>query len=318
MNGYSGGISVNVEIDSLYQGMMDRLSDLRRERRGYEEVLCFYAEVLAAQRAAQQDMVVAEPDLPEENTRLRVREGFPLIARESFPVDIKGAELLFGKLCRVSRKGNPLLASAGKALQDAVDRQEFNFAQLISATLTEKSEDIKILADGAGVSPTILCALGRWSMQPSLFALSLAVAGEPLLDDWQRGHCPICGAFPAMAALVGKEGKRWALCSFCGHVWRLNRVGCPFCGTENHKGLRYFYAEGEEVYRVYVCDHCTAYLKVMDTRKQGNLQALPVDDVATAHLDLLAEGEGYVRKAPGVMPMKIDSTGFCAKSKAKT
>jgi formate dehydrogenase maturation protein FdhE len=45
----------------------------------------------------------------------------------------------------------------------------------------------------------------------------------------------------------------------------------------------------------------------MDTRKQGNLQALPVDDVATAHLDLLAEGEGYVRKAPGVMSMKIEN-----------
>lgn len=231
---------MNVEIDSLYQGMMDRLSDLRRERSGYEEVLCFYAEVLAAQRAAQQDMVLAEPDLPEENIRLRVREGFSLIARESFPVDIKGAELLFGKLCRISQKGNPLLASAGKALQDAVDRQEFNFAQLISATLTEKTGDIKALADGAGVSPTILCALGRWSMQPSLFAVAVALAGEPLLDDWQRGHCPICGAFPAMAAFVGKEGKRWALCSFCGHVWRMNRVGCPFCARRITKGFAIF------------------------------------------------------------------------------
>jgi formate dehydrogenase maturation protein FdhE len=36
----------------------------------------------------------------------------------------------------------------------------------------------------------------------------------------------------------------------------------------------------------------------MDTREGGDARTLAVDDVASGHLDLLAEEEGYQRKAP--------------------
>ncbi len=101
-----------------------------------------------------------------------------------------------------------------------------------------------------------------------------------------------------MAALVGDEGRRHGLCSFCGTVYRLPRVGCPFCGTENPDDLRYFSGEDEDLYRVQVCDRCSGYLKVLDTRQGGSVETLAVEDILTAHLDLIAEEEGYERKAP--------------------
>jgi FdhE protein len=101
-----------------------------------------------------------------------------------------------------------------------------------------------------------------------------------------------------MAALVGEEGRRHGFCSFCGTLYRLPRVGCPFCGTENQDDLRYFYGEDEDLYRVQVCDRCSGYLKVLDTRKGGSVEALAVEDILTAHLDLIAEEQGYERKAP--------------------
>ncbi len=104
-----------------------------------------------------------------------------------------------------------------------------------------------------------------------------------------------------MAALVGEEGKREALCSFCGHFWQLPRLMCPFCSTDKQEDLRYFHGEGDDLYRVYVCEQCRGYLKVMDTREGGDARTLAVDDVASGHLDLLAEKEGYQRKAPRLL-----------------
>ena len=88
------------------------------------------------------------------------------------------------------------------------------------------------------------------------------------------------------------------LCSFCGHVYRLPRLGCPFCSSESPEDLRYFYGEEEDSHRVQVCDRCSGYLKILDTRKGGSVEALAVDDILTAHLDLVAEEQGYERKAP--------------------
>ncbi|NIQ92706.1 MAG: formate dehydrogenase accessory protein FdhE [Deltaproteobacteria bacterium] len=49
---------------------------------------------------------------------------------------------------------------------------------------------------------------------------------------------------------------------------------------------------------MYVCEQCKGYVKVVDTRETGDPRGLAVDDVVTTHLDLLAEDEGYQRKAP--------------------
>ena len=75
-------------------------------------------------------------------------------------------------------------------------------------------------------------------------------------------------------------------------------MGCSFCDNKKQEKLRYFYEEDEDLCRVQVCEACRGYLKVMDTREVGDAMAMAVDDIATAHLDLVAEAEGYQRKAP--------------------
>ena len=149
-----------------------------------------------------------------------------------------------------------------------------------------------------GVPQAVLQALAKLSLQPSLMATAAVVAKGFAEENWQQSYCPICGGPPAIAALVGEEGKREALCSFCGHFWQLPRLKCPFCSTEKQEDIRYFYGEGEDLYRVYVCEQCKGYVKVVDTRETGDPRGLAVDDVVTTHLDLLAEDKGYQRKAP--------------------
>jgi len=286
------------QMDELYQSMKNRLEQCRKESNELEEVLAFYSKVLGAQHEAQEETPVPEIGLPEERIKLKIEEGFPLMESENFLVDNASSERLFRRLCQLSTEENPVLASAGKALLEALDSGRLDTAEISKAVLQNQAETIEGYAKDLEVPLPVLQALAKLSIQPSLLATVASVAKGFELDKWRHGYCPICGGLPAIAALVGEEGKRQGLCSFCGHLWNLPRLGCPFCGNEKQEDLRYFYGEGDDIYRVQVCEKCKGYIKVVDTREGGDPRALAVDDVVTAHLDLLAEEEGYQRKAP--------------------
>jgi FdhE protein len=286
------------QMDELYERMKNRLEQCRMDRDELEEVLAFYGKVLAAQHETQEETPIPEITLTEERMKLKIEEGFPLMDSENFSVDNHSSERLFRKLCQLSTEENPVLASAGKALLEALDSGKLDHIELTKALLQNQAETIEGYAKDLEVPLPVLQALTKLSIQPSLLATVASVARDSKLDRWRHSYCPICGGLPAIAALVGEEGKREGLCSFCGHLWKLPRLGCPFCGNEKQEALRYFYGEGDDIYRVQVCEQCKGYIKVVDTRESGDPKGLAIDDVVTAHLDLLAEEEGYLRKAP--------------------
>ncbi len=288
-------------LDEFYKRMTHRLNQLRQERTELEEILAFYAKVLAAQKETQQETAIPEIDLPEDRLRLKVEEGFPLIDRGDFQVDKDSSRELFLRICHLSMAENPVLKGAGKILLEAMETGKLDLVKLTTAVLQDDAEVIEGVANDLDVPVPVVQALTKLSLQPSLLASVQAVAQRTAINDWQYGYCPVCGGLPAMAALVGEEGKREALCSFCGHFWQLPRLMCPFCSTDKQEDLRYFHGEGDDLYRVYVCEQCRGYLKVMDTREGGDARTLAVDDVASGHLDLLAEEEGYQRKAPRLL-----------------
>ena len=286
------------EMDDFYERMKNRLKQCKKERNELAEILAFYDKELAAQHGAQEETPIPEIDLSVERIKLRIEQGFPLVDSGNFSVDNGSLERLFRRLCQLSKEENPVLASAGKALLEALDSGTLDTGELSTAVLQNQVETVEGYAKDLEVPLPVLQALAKLSIQPSLLATVTSVAKATGLDRWRYGYCPICGGLPAIAALVGEEGKREALCSFCGHLWRLPRLGCPFCGTDKQEDLGYFFGEGDDLYRVQVCEECKGYLKVVDTRKGGDPKALAVDDVVTTHLDLLAEEEGYQRKAP--------------------
>ena len=61
--------------------------------------------------------------------------------------------------------------------------------------------------------------------------------------------------------------------------------------------MKYLYAEEEKGYRIDVCDKCKKYIKTVDSREITREVILPVEDIATLHLDIIAEEEGYKREA---------------------
>jgi FdhE protein len=290
--------NMGTDVEATYQVMMERLNDFKKKKPDIEEIVTFCEKVLKAQREVQAEISVPPVRLDQAHMAVKISEGFPLLSREDFRVDRERSAKLLKKLCRIGLGENPVLADGSKHLLEAMDSGGVNLEGLFAAVVNGEEAGLEALAGDLKIPPAVLKALAKLSLQPSLSACAAAVTREVSLEGWNRPHCAVCGGLPAMAALVGEEGRRHGLCSFCGTLYRLPRVGCPFCGTENQDDMRYFYGEDDDLYRVQVCDRCSGYLKVLDTRKGGSVQALAVEDILTAHLDLVAEEQGYERKVP--------------------
>jgi FdhE protein len=289
---------MTTDINVMYQLMDERLKEFRKKSPELGEIITFCERVLDIHKEIQQRISLPAIKLDRERMAVKMREGFPLVEREGLLVDSERGAELFGKLCRIGVDENPILAAAATILREAMDSSRLNFGSLFSAVVRDDDDKLKLLATELRVAPPVLKALAKLSIQPSLAAVAAAATRDIPMEGWRHPYCPVCGGMPAMAALVGEEGSRHGLCSFCGHVYRLARLGCPFCGADGAEDLRYFYSEEEDTYRVQVCDRCSGFLKVLDTRKGGSVEALAIDDILTAHLDLVAEEQGYERKAP--------------------
>ena len=278
--------------------MMERLKQFRKKKPDLGEIITFCEKVLDIQQEIQPRISPPRIKLDRERMAVKIREGFPLLQREDLPVDQERSAELLGKLCRIGLDENPILAEAGNRLLEAMESSKLDFGELFTAMMRDDDDKLGSLAGGLNVGRPVLKTLAKLSIQPSLAAVVAAATTDISLEGWRHLYCPVCGGMPAMAALVGEEGSRHGLCSFCGHLYRLPRLGCPFCAGEGPEDLRYFYGEGEDTHRVQVCDRCSGYLKILDTRKGGSVEALAIDDILTAHLDLVAEEQGYERKAP--------------------
>jgi FdhE protein len=131
------------------------------------------------------------------------------------------------------------------------------------------------------------------SLRPALEMVAEKYRSMIARYTWDEGYCPICGKEPKIGEIKEEEGHRYLFCNQCGIEWPYQRIKCPFCGNEEQQTLAYFTVEDDEHYRVDVCNECKRYIKIVDFREMKEEANLDVEDIATLHLDILANEEGY-------------------------
>jgi FdhE protein len=131
------------------------------------------------------------------------------------------------------------------------------------------------------------------SLRPALEMVVTRYGAAAAKTGWQEGYCPICGREPKIGEIRGKAENRYLFCNQCGFEWNYRHIKCPFCGNEEQQSLAYFTIDGDERYRVDVCNECKRYIKIVDFRELKQKADLDVEDIATLHLDMLANDEGY-------------------------
>ena len=110
---------------------------------------------------------------------------------------------------------------------------------------------------------------------------------------WDKGYCPVCGAFPSMAVIRDKEGQRRLNCSTCAYEWRFSRVVCPFCEKEAPAGMDFFFIDDRRQDAAFSCDHCKRYLITLNRSDNLNDYDVEVASLTLIHLDMIMQDKGF-------------------------
>lgn len=162
------------------------------------------------------------------------------------------------------------------------------------AVTTGDSTLLDAIAEESGQDRDLLRWIGRELAKPFFQRYSRVIAAESLAK-WGQGVCPCCGGMARMARLEKETGRRYLWCDLCALEWPFSRLQCPFCGNDDAQQLGNLEPEGQETYRIAVCQRCKGYLRTVDERKLPNevVANLVLEDIATLPLSFVAEREGY-------------------------
>ena len=231
--------------------------------------------------------LLSELNIDREDLRKRCEQGRSVLNPEELALDWGKISSLYKRLVELVGKRDDGRRQA-EGLLKAIEERENGIPVVLKAALTSNYDAIEASAKALNIDSPVMVLLLHLSLRPSLLIIAQAVLENLDLSLWNHGHCPVCGSAPRLADLSGEGGKRRLHCSLCETAWPYQRLRCPFCENDNRKELSYLRAENEEGFRVDLCARCNNYLKTMDLREIAGPVILPLDDVATWHLDIIA------------------------------
>ncbi len=267
-------------------GFERRLEVLRQRYPDYKPYFDLYTKVILQRKKYKEQPQINPISFSEEMAQFKLKGGFSVLGKEALEIDLSHAQGLFFFLCE-SLKEIPELKEKTEKIAFYFQKRPSELEMLLKDFLKEKS-----LPMTGDLDVGIRDFLVFHSIKPSIEANLEQIAPKIKDFSWSKGYCPVCGEHPFIAALR-ENGKRFAKCSLCGYEWQIERIFCPFCGNRDHQRIKYFEAEGEKEYRVYLCENCKAYLKTIDEREIEGEVDLELEDIVTVHLDVLAERQGY-------------------------
>jgi len=250
----------------------------------------FYRRLLAIQAKVKPSMPAHLLSLTETEVSQHLRQGKPLLIWDNLALDWGEVLVLFEEVTSlIVEKLSPDSEEIEEPNQVATDQVSLEAMAKtwfeVGIPLSEspaRDKEIKPLIAG-----TIYATL-----QPFLSAYSEKLLPRINQELWHRRYCPVCGGEADFAFLDKERGARWLLCSRCDAEWLFYRLGCPYCGNQNHHSLAYF-SDDKGLYRLYVCEQCRRYLKSIDLRKTESEILLPLERILTLDMDRQAGEMGY-------------------------
>jgi FdhE protein len=284
------------------EALNQRVGELVRLRPAYQEILEFYGAVMREHLGARTKFE-GKAALTRDLSKNETKGDFPLFQRREIPINLEAAGAVFQSLCEVTKKQNETLRTGVQKIVEAMRDKKIDITQILEEMAGDDPTYTSDVCRSLNLDRDILVFLGRASVQPLVQEAAL-VLGEGIdFEGWAKGICPICGSLPILSELTGEEGRRMLICSLCGCDWNVSRLACPFCGAEKNEGHPYLFVEGDRDVRIDVCEECKRYIKTLDTRKVERAVFPLLEDVATLHLDMLAQEKGYKRGSAQYLEM---------------
>jgi FdhE protein len=271
----------------MLQESLKTIEDYKLTSPHYVELLDILSDILILREEYRQKMADVFSAVDENLIEKKMAGGLPLIDFSSGQFDLTRPREYFLALLDIAEKRAP-----GETVELAhkIKDGTYDFENLVLNSFyvqeDEKPDDPQ--QDYFDLVELFL----EESLRPSLEIVAQKYAGVIARYGWSEGYCPVCGKEPKIGQIRGEDG-RFLFCNQCGCEWHFLRIKCPFCSNEEQQSLAYFTVEGDEQYRVDVCNECKRYIKIVDFRESKREPNLDVEDIATLHLDILANEEGY-------------------------
>ena len=179
---------------------------------------------------------------------------------------------------------------AARAFLSLIRKRRVDLQVWVGNVLAGRPEEVARGAEASGLEPSLVSSVLRLAILPALAPISAQLDRHRPEGAWDRGDCPHCGSRPLLAESRGLEQRIYYRCGLCAADWPGERLGCPSCGEKSPKALHHSYVEGEQDrYRLAHCDACLYDWKVVSTLTALSPPAMIVADLATIHLDVLAD-----------------------------
>lgn len=274
----------------------------RKEKPAYSELYPFLEALFLAQIRGKARIRLKPLEVSTHRVETQWAEGFPLIRRWDFPLDIEVAENILISIKEHIPMENKPLQTAHATLTEGLAANADQKEAIWQSFLQQEWEPWGKWINMEETDAASLLFWARSGLRPSIeWTAENLLERFPVEDTWRKGYCPVCGSLPALL-FMEKEGKRKAYCSWCGSRWRLHRFQCPYCDNRHHESLGYSYAESEPRYRFQYCRICKMYFKLIDTSELLEVPFFPLEEWTTLHLDLLAQRTGW-KQPPSPSPV---------------
>lgn len=269
---------------------IDRLGRLAERRPELQELAAINAALLRAIYTRQLPVLVLALDQKHGATKLEA--GQPLLRGETIRLDHGALRDQFVHLCGVmDAQGH----GGATALAQATKRDVLSIGAIAAATLNGEPQTMALSAADLGLDAGLAATLLRFTMFPLLYGFMEEQRTRFDLDQWRRGYCWCCGAWPLLGEYRGLELARMLRCGLCASEWEIDRLVCPVCDNRVHQDLLNLAVEGEETHqRAVACARCHTYVKQISTLAPIPAPQLVVHDLETLHLDLIAADRQYM------------------------
>ena len=238
--------------------------------------------------------------LEPEQAADKLRAGTPALRGEPVALPVAMLRPLVLRACDDLAAGGA--GDVARRVRGCLDEGRIDVGSLLIASFDRNQNAIRIKAVHEGIAPDVLWLAAELAVGPAAYVAQrtlFAPAGAGThsamtgaLAEWPHGYCPACGSWPAFGE--DPDRSRQLRCSFCGVGWRLRDPGCTYCGgAPGH--LTSLTTESDAAPRAELCSGCGAYLKWLDLPEPTPFELLPVEDLASTPLDVLAVQKGFGR-----------------------
>jgi FdhE protein len=268
--------------------ILKKLTEQETEEGKLPLLLEFYKKLLEIQSTARKHIGTLQPTISAAAINGRLARGEPLVKFEELTINWALLRETFAEVISVFAEYPQLFGEIPDKLKSPNARRLMT-KKVAKAWFTGKKLPVTLTE---GINDNLVRILIQTTLQPFLNKHALALADLIPKDSWHKNYCPICGGSPDLGYMEKEVGGRWLVCSRCDSEWAYPRLQCPYCSNQEQSSLSFFEDE-RGLYRLYVCNKCKCYLKVIDLRKTDSEVLLPLERIYTLDLDFQARKKGY-------------------------